>query len=149
MRKIVVVLSCLASPAFAATGFAPGQWDHQTRLVKAEVPGVPQWIVKLVAGRGQRTSCYKVASRPEALLTQDDAASCKVRRMSMARGKILFDTFCTNKRFPDGLLVASRGTYTPTSYAISTTSTGTKKGKPVRIITTGTGKRLSNICRKG
>jgi hypothetical protein len=85
-------------------------------------------------------------SHPEALLTADGEAVCTLRKLSMTDGKLVFDTFCTNKRFPDGLLVSSRGTYTATSYAISTISTGTKNGKPVRIETTGSGKRVAGSC---
>jgi len=137
------ILLALAAPA-AADGFAPGAWQHQTKTISADVPGVPQWVVKVFAGNSSRKSCYtaqQAVSRPEALLTQDDAAVCKLRRFSLVGGKLAFDTFCVNKRFPEGLLVASKGSYTPDSYEISTMSTGTKDGAPVRIVTTGTGHR--------
>ena len=139
------------SPAFAAANFAAGQWSHKTSLVQADVPGIPQWVIRMFAGHGSRTSCDSAAqlnSHPEALLTADDEAACELRRFSAANGKLVFDTFCTNKRFPDGLLVSSRGSYTPTSYSISTTSTGTRNGKPVRILTTGTGKRVADACTR-
>lgn len=142
-------LLAFATPALA-DGFAPGQWEHRTLMISAEVPGVPQWVIKMFAGNRSRKSCHgaaELAARPEALLTQDDAAACKLRRFSMAGGKLVYDTFCTNKRFPEGLLIASKGTYTPDGYAISTLSTGTKDGEPVRIVTTGTGRRIGN-CTK-
>jgi hypothetical protein len=75
------------------------------------------------------------------LLTQDDEAVCKKRRFAMTGGKFVFDTFCTNGTFPEGLLISSTGTYTATSYTISTVSTGTRKGEPARIVTTGSGQR--------
>ena len=56
------------------------------------------------------------------------------------------DTFCVNKRFPEGLLVASKGTYTANSYEISTISSGTKEGAPVKIVTTGAGRR-TGACK--
>jgi hypothetical protein len=150
-RMVLALVGLLASPAFAASSFAPGRWSHETTLVQANVPGIPQWIVRMFAGHGSRTSCDSAAqlsSHPEALLTADDEAVCKLRTFSAMNGKLVFDTFCTNKRFPDGLLVSSRGTYTPTSYSISTTSTGTRNGKPVRILTTGTGKRVAGACTR-
>ncbi|MBA2932878.1 DUF3617 family protein [Sphingomonas sp. CGMCC 1.13654] len=140
-----------ASPALAAATFAPGQWNHETRLVQADVPGIPEWVIRMFAGHGSRKSCnsaVQLNSHPETLLTADDEAVCKLRTFSAANGKLVFDTFCTNKRFPDGLLVASRGSYTPTSYTISTTSTGMRNGKPVRILTTGTGKHVADACAK-
>ncbi|MDH7640507.1 DUF3617 family protein [Sphingomonas oryzagri] len=152
--KWYLLPSCLgltATPAFAAPAFAPGQWNHETRLVQADVPGIPEWVIRMFAGHGSRKSCNSAAqlsSHPEALLTADDEAVCKLRKFSATNGKLVFDTFCTNKRFPDGLLVSSRGSYTPTSYSISTTSTGTRDGKPVRILTTGTGKHVANACTK-
>lgn len=146
---LAALLALASAPAIADAGFEPGQWQHDTRLIKASVPGVPQWLIRLFAGRSSRKSCNSAAqlhSHPEALLTADGEATCTLRKLSMTDGKLVFDTFCTNKRFPDGLLVSSRGTYTATSYAISTISTGTKNGKPVRIETTGSGKRVAGSC---
>lgn len=139
----VIAPLMIAAPALAET-FAPGAWQHQTKTISADVPGVPQWVVKMFAGNSSRKSCHsaaQIAARPEAVLTQDDAAVCKVRRFSMTGGKLVYDTFCTNKRFPEGLLVASQGSYTSDAYSITTLSTGTKQGAPVKIVTTGTGKR--------
>jgi len=135
----------VAAPAAANDGLNPGLWQHQTTTISAEVPGVPQWVVKIFAGNSSRKGCFtaqQAATRPEALLTQDDAAVCVKKRYSAVGGKLVYDTFCTNKRFPEGLLVASKGSYTADSYEISTISTGTKEGKPVKIVTTGTGKRV-------
>jgi hypothetical protein len=149
--RLAIALTAGAIPAVAlADTFAVGAWQHQTTTVSAEVPGIPQWMIKMFAGNKTRKSCYTTAqasSRPEALLTQDDAAVCKVRRLEMTGGKLLFDTFCTNKRFPEGLLVASKGTYTPRSYSISTLSTGTKDGEAVKIVTTGTGQWTGPTCK--
>ncbi|RVT93824.1 DUF3617 domain-containing protein [Sphingomonas crocodyli] len=148
-RICLTMLLATAPAAAFADGFAPGQWSHWTDMVSAEVPGVPQWVVKMFAGNSKRKSCFTAAqatSRPEALLTQDDAAVCKPRKFAMEGGKFVYDTFCTNKRFPDGLMIASKGTYTPNSYTIATTSTGTKDGKPVKIITTGGGQR-TGACK--
>ena len=146
----VIVGLCALPVSAAAPGFEGGAWRHQTKLVSAEIPGVSQGLVKLFAGRGARSSCHQtaqLADHPEALLTADDRAVCKLRKMSMSGGVLVFDTFCTNKRFPDGLLVASRGSYSATTYSITTTSTGTKDGKPVKIVTTGSGKRVAERCR--
>ena len=149
MSALALTALFLAAPAFA-DGFVPGAWQHQTATISAEVPGVPLWVVKMFAGNRSRQSCHsaaELATRPEALLTQDDAAVCKLRKFSAVGGKLAFDTFCTNKRFPEGLLIVSRGTYTPDSYEISTLSTGTKGNKPVKIVTKGSGKRVGN-CTK-
>ena len=117
----------------------------------AEVPGVPQWVIKLVGGHRKRTSCNsdaELSGHPESLFKGDDTAVCHLRRLTLSKGTILFDTFCTNRHFPAGLLVSSQGTYTPTSYAISTISTGTRNGKPVRIVTQGSGTLVSATCAK-
>ena len=146
----LLALSAVATPAIAVSLFAPGRWQHQTHLVRAEIPGVPGWVVRLVASNTSRTSCHdaeELKERPEVLLTASEDAVCRLKTFSMAGGKLVFDTFCTNKRFPDGLLVASRGTYTPTTYTLSTTSTGTKGGKPVKIVTSGAGKRVAESCK--
>ena len=144
---LTALVGLAATPALAAD-FEGGQWRHETKLVSAEVPGIPQSLIKIFANRAPRLSCYKPEQSAEDLLTADDGAKCDLRRLSASGGRLVFDTFCTNKRFPDGLLVASRGSYTPTTYSISTTSTGTKNGKPVKIVTTGAGKRVAESCGK-
>jgi len=152
MRYLVVCVGVFAaSPVLAEPGFLPGKWEHQTTMISAEVPGVPQWLVKMFAGNSKRKSCHSAAelnTRPEALLTQDDQAVCKLRRFSAVGGKLVYDTFCTNKKFPEGLLIASKGTYTADSYTLSTLTTGTKEGAPVKIVTTGTGRRTAPTCTK-
>lgn len=134
----------LASPAVAdAPGFMPGAWAHQTRMISADVPGVPDFIVRMFGNRSRR-SCLtpqQAMATPHALLTQDDAATCRVRRFTMNTGRFDYVTFCTNRRFPEGLTIASTGTYTPANYTIRSTATGTKRGKPVRIVTEGDGHR--------
>jgi hypothetical protein len=145
---ILMAASFGIAGAAYADSFMPGAWSHETKTVSAEGTGYPQWLVKMFSN-SSRKSCYtaqEAATRPEALLTQDDAATCKLRRFSMAGGVIVFDTFCTNKRFPDGLLIASKGHYTPTNYSLSTVSSGVKDGMQVKIVTTGSGKR-TGTCR--
>ena len=149
-RHIIAATVLILSAPAMASELAPGFWEHDTKTISAEVPGVPQWIIKLIAGNSSRKSCFtaqEAAVRPEALLTQDKAAVCTKRRYSAVDGKLIYDTFCVNKRFPEGLLVASKGTYTANSYEISTISTGMKEGEPVKIVTTGTGRR-TGACKQ-
>ncbi|WP_454885053.1 DUF3617 domain-containing protein [Sphingomonas oryzagri] len=146
---MAMLASVSAAPAIATAAFEPGQWQHRTIILNADVPGIPQWLIKLAAGHGTRKSCNSQAemiSHPEELLKGDDSAVCRLRKLSLAGGKITYNTFCTNKHFPDGLLVSSHGTYTPISYSISTISTGMRNGKPVRITTQGSGQRVSGAC---
>jgi hypothetical protein len=148
--RLATALAVGAVPTIGFTaGFAPGGWSHQTTTVSAENTGYPQFIVRMFANQA-RKSCLSpadAANRPDALLTQDDAAVCKLHKFSMADGKFVFDTFCVNKRFPEGLLIASKGTYTPRSYSMSSLSTGTRKGLPVKIVTTGTGQWTGPTCK--
>lgn len=149
---LAALIGSATTPALAAAAFEPGRWQHQTKLISAEVPGIPEALVKIAAGNSSRTTCEaasELKEHPEELMTADPKATCKLRELSMEGGKVVFDTFCTNKRFPDGLRVLSRGSYTATSYDIRTTSTGTRKGKPVKILTTSTGKRATGTCGGG
>ena len=148
IRMLMAAAALTAAMPALADGFAPGKWEHQTKTVSAEGTGYPQWLVKMFSN-SSRKSCFTPAqaAHPEILLTQDDAAVCRMRRFSMAEGKLVYDTFCTNKRFPAGLLVASKGNYTADSYAITTSSTGVKDGAQVKIVTTGTGKRTAPACK--
>jgi len=148
--SILLAVAWFAAPAAAdAPGFAAGGWTHATRMISAQVPGVPDFLVRMFAGRGSRTSCLtpqQATATPYSLLTQDNAAVCRLRRFNMAGGRYEYVTFCTNRRFPEGLTIASTGAYTPTTYTIHSTATGTKNGKPVRIVTEGDGRR-TGACR--
>jgi hypothetical protein len=149
---VAAITVMVATPAVAAAGFAPGKWQHRTHLVKADIPGIPGWVIRLVASNTARTSCHgadELSARPEALLTASEDAVCRLRAFSMAGGKLVFDTFCTNRRFPEGLLVSSRGTYTANSYAIATSCTGMRNGRAVHIETTGSGRLVGGSCRAG
>lgn len=151
-RAVLFAAVFITTPAVAGSGFAPGHWHHETRLIEAQVPGIPQWLIRLFASRSARDSCNgaaQLAIHPEALLTADDRATCTLRRFAATDGRLEFDTFCTNRHFPEGLLVSSRGTYTPTTYRITTISTGTRAGRPVRIATTGTGQQIAGSCTPG
>ena len=146
---VPVLLAATLSASSAMAAFMPGKWQHQTTLLTAQVPGIPQWLIRLMAGHGTRSSCNSAArldSHPEDLFKGDDTAVCTLHQLSIADGRIAYDTFCSNRRFPQGLLVSSRGTYTPTSYAIATVSSGTQDGKPVRITTQGSGRWVSGTC---
>ena len=148
-RLLWLVAAFTAAPALAGPGFAPGHWHHETRLIRAEVPGIPQWLIRLFASHSTRESCHDaagLATHPEALLTADDRAHCTLRRFTATEGHLEFDTFCTNHHFPEGLLVSSRGTYTATAYQITTISTGTHGGRPVRIETIGVGQQIGRTC---
>ncbi|MDE2405184.1 MAG: DUF3617 family protein [Sphingomonadales bacterium] len=145
----LLLLLGMASPATAS--FMPGRWQHQTRLLEASIPGVPHWLVRLVASRSARVSCNsheQLSARPETLLNQDDGAVCVARHFAMDGGRLTYETFCTNRRFPEGLLISSHGTWTPGSYSIASTATGTRKGKPVLIRTTSTGTRVAGTCTR-
>lgn len=142
-----LLLALAGLPLLASSsdpGFAPGAWNHRTEMVSADVPGVPQFMIKMFAGNRARKSCLTVdqaRDTPYALLTQDKKAECRMSRFAMREGRFAYVTLCTNKRFPDGLTVASTGSYTPTSYTIASTATGSKSGKPVKIVTRGDGQR--------
>ena len=103
----------LAAPAAAdGPGFAPGGWEHATKMISAVVPGVPSFLIRMFAGDRSRRSCLtpqQAATAPQALLTQDDAASCRMRRFVQDSGHFDYVTFCINKRFPEGLTIASAG----------------------------------------
>ena len=141
-------LASLAAAAAGAPpqGFAPGLWTHQTDMITAEGTGYPQWMVKM-AGSKSRKACYtaqQAANEPHVLLAQDEKAKCRTTRFVLAGGKLDYVAVCTNKRFPEPLTVASVGTYTPASYAMTSTATGMKKGTPVKIVTKATGKRIGD-----
>lgn len=152
IRRSAAFVAAIAAAAPAAAdgpGFTPGSWTHQTRMISAEVPGVPDLLIRMFAGHRTRRSCLtaqQAATAPQALLTQDDAATCRLRRFSMAAGRFDYVTFCTNRRFPDGLTITSTGAYSPGAYTMHSTAVGTKDGKPVRIATEGSGQR-TGACR--
>lgn len=146
-------LLALGMPAIAQApgqGFSPGGWQHEMKMISADVPGVPQFLIKMFAGDRTRKSClsaYEATHTPQTLLTQDDNAKCRTTRFVMLKGRFDYVAFCTNKRFPEGLTISSGGTYAPATYTMESVATGMRKGKPVKIVTRGTGKHIGQ-CQK-
>ena len=150
LPRTLIASLALAATAGHAAGFAPGEWRHDSKLISAEVPGVPEFLVRMMAGGGARKSCFPagVAARSqEALLADDSKASCRTSRLTMAAdGQLEYVAICINQRFPDPMTVTSTGRWTPTSYSFRAITTGTRKGKPVKVVTEGSGRRTAVAC---
>lgn len=151
VSALAVTLAAFAGEGAQAEGFAAGEWRHQTRMVSADVPGIPQFIVRMVAGNSDRKSCFtaeQAAGRQEMLLTEDGKAQCRTDKLVMAGdGRLEYRATCMNKRFPDPMNVVSIGTWSPTSYQFRATTTGMRHDKPVKIVTEGNGSRVAAACR--
>ncbi|WP_380872995.1 hypothetical protein ACFB49_38850 [Sphingomonas sp. DBB INV C78] len=151
-RQSILSASLILTAATGhAAGFTPGEWRHSSKLISADVPGVPEFLVRMVAGGGERKSCFTAdlaARHQESLFVEEDKASCRTIRLTMAAdGALDYAATCINQRFPDPMTVNSTGRWTPTSYAFRSVTTGTRKGKPVRIVTEASGRRAADRCR--
>lgn len=120
------------------------------KMLSAQVPGVPEFLVRMIAGGGDRKSCFtaqQAAGPAEALFVDEDKAKCRTVRLVMAAdGRLEYEATCVNARFPDPMKVASAGRWSTTSYDFRSVTTGTRKGKPVKIVTEGSGRRIAPTC---
>lgn len=111
-------------------------------IQSAEIPGIPGFLTPKGAQRPYRTCLAPAdaARNPGAVLV-GEKMTCASRQFSMEGGKIRSLATCTDKRLGTPMSVTSIGTYTATSYSIRSVSTGTRKGRPLRIETTSSGRR--------
>ena len=143
LTALAAGLTLPAAALAAAATVEPGGWTHVSKMDSAVIPGVPGFLLGGAKKPKTRKSCLsaiEAASDPQALFRSKKGA-CVTRRFTMAAGKIDSLAICTDDRLDSPLTVTSTGSYTPTSYSLRTVSSGTRHGKPMRIVSSASGRR--------
>lgn len=151
--KIIWAAAIAAVVASAAWAAVPnpqaGKWSHSGKVISAEIPGVPSFIIKAASAPKTRSSCLTAdqsANAPHMLFRVPDV-TCTSRNFTMANGQISGSSTCTSKKMKTPVTVTSTGTYNATSYNVRSVTTGTYKGKPAKIVTSGSGKWVAASCK--
>jgi len=138
--------------AGAAAGATPapqaGRWTHVTQLISADVPGVPETLIRAADKREPRTTCLTVqqaAANPQ-LLFHAPGATCTSRSYTLTAGKIRGQSVCRVSELPTPVKTVTTGTYSTKSYVTRSVTTGTRNGRPLKVITATSGKWLG-ACR--
>ena len=143
--RLLAAAAALAVPAaaLAAVTVEPGGWTHVSRMESAVIPGVPGFLLSGAKKPKTRKTCL---SAPEAVadpqaLFRGRKGACTTRRFTMAGGRIDSLAVCTDKRLDAPVTVVSTGSYTPLSYTLQSVTTGVRHGKPLRIVSSASGRR--------
>ncbi len=127
----------------------PGKWTHVTRLVSADIPGVPEALIRAADTRAPRTTCLtaKQAAATPQILLHAPGAQCSARSYTLAAGKIRGTSTCTVKELPTPVRTVTTGTYDAKGYSSRSVTTGTRGGRPLKVVTASSGKWLGSACR--
>ncbi|WP_260582108.1 DUF3617 domain-containing protein [Sphingopyxis sp. PET50] len=151
MNGAVLALPLALAGAAAAATPAPqaGRWTHVTRLVSADIPGVPETLIRAADKQTPRTTCLtarQAASTPQILL-HAPGAKCSVRTYTLSAGKIRGNSTCTVKELPTPIRTITTGTYSATGYATRSVTKGVRNGQPLTVVTATSGKWLGTACK--
>lgn len=145
----LIPLAFAGAAAATVPGPQAGQWTHVTQLLSADIPGVPETLIRAADTRAPRTTCLtakQAATTPQVLL-HAPGAMCSVRSYTLAAGKIRGTSICTVKELPTPVRTVTTGTYTARGYSTRSVTTGTRGGRPLKVVTASSGKWLGSACR--
>lgn len=145
----LIPLAFAGAAAATAPGPQAGKWTHVTQLVSADIPGVPEMLIRAADTRAPRTTCLtaKQAADTPQILLHAPGATCSVRSYTLAAGKIRGNSTCTVKELPTPVRTVTTGTYSARGYTTRSVTTGTRGGRPLKVITASSGKWLGSACR--
>lgn len=146
---LLIPLAFAGAVAAAVPGPQAGRWTHVTQLVSADIPGVPETLVRAADKREPRTTCLtarQAAATPQVLL-HAPGATCSSRSYTLAAGKIRGQSICRVKELETPVKTVTIGTYSAKGYVTRSVSTGTRNGRPLKVVTATSGKWLGAACR--
>lgn len=119
----------------------PGQWEATVTIQSMSMPGAPPQVAAMMKGKATRQSyCItkeQAAKGPQEMLKQNP--SCRFTKYSMSGGVI--STAMTCSQNGGTMTVQANGTYTPTSFNMS--STALMSGRmSMRMTSTSSGRRV-------
>ena len=151
MNGAVAWIPLAFAGAAAVTAPTPqaGKWTHLTQLVSADIPGVPETLIRAADKREPRATCLtpkQAASTPQILLHAPGAV-CSSRSYTLAGGKIRGQSVCRVKELETPVKTTTTGTYSARGYVTRSVTTGTRNGRPLKVVTATSGKWLGAACR--
>ncbi|KQZ63728.1 hypothetical protein ASD67_04010 [Sphingopyxis sp. Root1497] len=145
---LLIPLAFAGAAAVTVPGPQAGKWTHVTQLVSADIPGVPETLVRAADKREPRTTCLtaqQAAATPQVLL-HAPGATCSSRSYTLAAGKIRGQSVCRVKELDTPVRTITTGTYSEKGYVTRSVTTGTRAGRPLKVVTATSGKWLG-ACR--
>lgn len=111
-----------------AAKFAPGRWETRVRVLGIDAPGLPPeaaaGVQQAVAKTQVIATCLTPAqaANPEANFFNRDVKNCRYDRFKMGDGKIDAALTCTAPGGAGSSSVQMSGTYAPTRYGMTMTT---------------------------
>jgi len=139
LRALIAAPALLVAPALLAADAPPieaGKWQQTATVLDVQASGLFGGMLRAMKGKTRdKTSCLTPAQAADGLRsTIDTGGKCRFTRYTMAGGRIDAALTCQGN-----LTVEMTGSYTPTSYAITSDAA---KGKTIRMTTRTVGKRV-------
>jgi len=146
---LAIPLALAGANAAAVPGPQAGRWTHVTSLVSADIPGVPETLIRAADKRVPRITCLtaKQAAATPQILLHAPGAKCSARSYTLAAGKIRGNSTCMVKELPTPVRTVTTGTYSATGYVTRSVTKGVRSGQALTVVTTTSGKWLGAACR--
>lgn len=120
--RILLLATMAATPVAGAQTIQPGEWQSTTRVLMLSMPNTPPELLKSMTAKAIKGSVCITAADAAAgprKLFEASKGKCSYSEFRMSGGVIASKASCAQ---PGGqMTMASRGTYTATSYAIRST----------------------------
>ena len=146
---LAIPLALAGAAATATPTVQAGKWTHVTKLVSADIPGVPETLIRAADKQTPRTSCLTVqqaAANPQVLF-HAPGATCSSRSYTLAAGKIRGQSVCRVDELPTPVRTVTTGTYSAKGYVTRSVTTGTRNGRPLKVVTASSGRWLGGACK--
>ncbi|RYG97683.1 MAG: DUF3617 domain-containing protein [Alphaproteobacteria bacterium] len=140
-----IVAVVLLVPVSAQAQVTPGQWQMTYNVTSMEMPDAPPQVAQMMKSRmagGAKTMTYCITPEqakqgPQEMLKQSQG--CRFTKYSMSGGRLSTEMTCAQQG--GSMTVKANGSYTPTSFNVSSRAVMTG-GMSMRIASTSSGKRV-------
>lgn len=131
----------------ASAQVQPGMWESTTTIHSIDMPGAPPQVAQMMRGKATKqrycVTPEQAAKGPQELLKQNP--SCRFTKYSMQGGTVSTEMTCNQN---GGTMTArGSGTYTPTSFNVSSSAVMTGQ-MGMRMTSTSTGRRTGPCTGK-
>lgn len=147
--RALLAWTIIAAPAFGASAayanvtIQPGMWELHSVVTAVDMPGAPPQMLQMMKKPQTMRHCItpeQASKGPQALLEQS-RGECKFTKYDFRAGRVSAIMQCASRERGQ-MTVTTDGSFSPASYATTSTMVMTGPQEKMSMASTGTGKRL-------
>lgn len=141
-------LAITSTAAIANTPIQPGQWEVRSTVTAVDMPGAPPQMLQMMKKPQTMRHCItaeQAARGPQELLRQSKG-ECKFTKYALAGGRMDAVMQCNSGK-GNSMTATTRGSYTPTSYEMTSTMVMNGPQGKMTMSSKGTARRLGPCAK--